>query len=149
MDGFGYTLTGGSAMHIAKMNAPARARLLQELFGTGTNDIGISYLRLSIGASDLSPETFTYNEMPTGQTDPDLKQFSIAKEMTDLVPVLKDIIAINVPKGSLRVIVSFGARVVERRQIKLIIKFLFVAITGRRSDIQTTAQTQETSFGRD
>lgn len=95
VDGFGYTLTGGSASLINGLPAAEKAALLKELFSAKGNGIGISYLRLSIGASDLSAETFTYNEMPAGQTDPDLKQFSIAKEMTDLVPVLKQIIAIN------------------------------------------------------
>ena len=53
IDGFGFTLTGGSALHMSNMSAPARAALLQELFGTGTNSIGVSYLRLSVGGSDL------------------------------------------------------------------------------------------------
>lgn len=95
IDGFGYTLTGGSASLINGLPKAEKAALLKELFSTTGNGIGISYLRLSIGASDLSAETFTYDEMPAGQTDPELKQFSIAKEMTDLVPVLKQIIAIN------------------------------------------------------
>ena len=95
IDGFGYTLTGGSASLIKALPDAKRAALLKELFSTEGNGIGVSYLRLSVGASDLSAETFTYDEMPKGQTDPELKNFSIAKEMTDLVPVLKEIIAIN------------------------------------------------------
>lgn len=34
MDGFGFTLTGGSAMHLSKMEKGARGKLLKELFGT-------------------------------------------------------------------------------------------------------------------
>ena len=34
MDGFGYTLTGGSAMLLRRMSAADRASLLQELFST-------------------------------------------------------------------------------------------------------------------
>ena len=33
IDGFGFALTGGSAQHFKSMNASARAKLLQELFG--------------------------------------------------------------------------------------------------------------------
>jgi glucosylceramidase len=95
IDGFGYTLTGGSATHINKMAQPQRDALLQELFGTDSASIGVSYLRISIGASDLSEEPFTYNDMPQGQTDPALQNFSIARERTDLIPVLKKIIAIS------------------------------------------------------
>jgi glucosylceramidase len=94
IDGFGYTLTGGSATHINRMAQPQRDALLQELFGTDSASIGISYLRVSIGASDLSEEPFTYNDMPQGQTDPTLQNFSIERERQDLIPVLKKIIAI-------------------------------------------------------
>jgi len=95
MDGFGYTLTGGSAGLINAMDDEAKEALLQELFSTAKNGIGVSYLRLSIGASDLSADTFTYNELPAGETDVNQDKFSIAKEMTDLVPLLKRIVAIN------------------------------------------------------
>jgi len=95
MDGFGYTLTGGSALHIAKMSAPARARLLQELFGTGTNDIGISYLRVSIGASDLDEKVFSYNDLPAGQTDEAMAKFDLGYDKKYLIPVLQEILKIN------------------------------------------------------
>jgi glucosylceramidase len=94
IDGFGFCLTGGSAQLINGMGS-AQTNLLNELFATGTGQIGISYLRISIGASDLSSSDFTYDDMPSGQTDNSLANFSISKEMTDLVPVIKKIIAIN------------------------------------------------------
>jgi glucosylceramidase len=95
IDGFGYTLTGGSAGLINALDEKAKDALLQELFSAKKNGIGVSYLRISIGASDLSTDNFTYNELPAGQTDINQDKFSIAKEMTDLVPVLKKILAIN------------------------------------------------------
>jgi len=95
IDGFGYTLTGGSAFLLNNMTATARAALLNELFGTGANSIGISYLRVSIGASDLSQTVFSYNDMPAGQTDPTLANFSLSKDTVDLIPILKEILAIN------------------------------------------------------
>lgn len=95
IDGFGYTLTGGSAALINALPSATKDDLLNELFRYDSTFIGISYLRISIGASDLSASTFTYDDMPTGQTDPALQQFSIDKEKTDLIPVLKKIIAIN------------------------------------------------------
>jgi len=95
IDGFGYTLTGGSAGLINAMDATSKEALLQELFSTKKNGIGVSYLRISIGASDLSSETFTYNELPAGETDINQDKFSISKELTDLVPILKQIVAIN------------------------------------------------------
>lgn len=95
IDGFGYTLTGGSATLINNLPAASKDALLKELFSTEEGAIGVSYLRVSIGASDLSASVFTYNERPAGQTDVNQDNFSIAAEMTDLVPILKKILAIN------------------------------------------------------
>src|SRR5262245_16115780 len=53
VDGFGYTLTGGSATLINKLPSAQKQSLLQELFGKTENSVGISYLRISIAASDL------------------------------------------------------------------------------------------------
>lgn len=95
MDGFGYSLTGGSAMLINSMSSSSRLTLLQELFGTGESSIGVSYLRVSIGASDLDATTFSYNDLPSGQTDVNLDNFSLNPDMANLVPVLNEILAIN------------------------------------------------------
>jgi len=95
IDGFGFCLTGGSASLINAMGSSQQTALLNELFATGTGQIGISYLRISIGASDLSASDFTYDDMPAGQTDVNLNNFSINAETTALIPVLKKIFAIN------------------------------------------------------
>jgi glucosylceramidase len=95
MDGFGYTLTGGSAMHISAMDAASRAALLQELFGTGANDIGVSYLRISVGASDLDEQVFSYNDLPAGQTDTNMEKFDLGYDKKYLIPVLQEILKIN------------------------------------------------------
>ena len=95
MDGFGYCLTGGSATLLHQMDAGSRAALLKELFADDAGSIGVSYLRVSIGASDLDPVVFSYDDMPTGQTDPTLAKFSLAPDQKDLIPVLKEILKIN------------------------------------------------------
>ena len=95
IDGFGYTLTGASAYLINHMSAANRTALLTELFASDSNSIRVSYLRLSIGASDLNTSVFSYNDMPAGQTDTNLQNFSLAPDQTDLIPVLKQILAIN------------------------------------------------------
>jgi glucosylceramidase len=95
VDGFGYTLTSGSATLISNLGS-AKPALLTELFGTASNSIGISYLRISIGASDLSSTVYTYDDMPAGQTDPTLANFSLDPDKgTGLIPLLKEITAIN------------------------------------------------------
>jgi len=95
IDGFGFTLTGGSANLINAMSATAKKKLLNELFGNKLNDIGISYLRVSLGASDLDAKVFSYNDLPLGETDIFLAKFSIAEDKKNLIPVLQQILAIN------------------------------------------------------
>jgi len=95
IDGFGYALTGGSAQHIVKMSAPARAALLKELFATNGDNIGVSYIRLSIGASDLNEKVFSYNDLPDGETDLEQAKFDLGPDKADVIPVMKEILAIN------------------------------------------------------
>ena len=95
VDGFGFTLTGGSALVINKMNPTDKKNLLNELFGNAATAISISYLRISIGASDLNDTPFSYDDVPNGQTDMSLANFSLNPDKTDLIPLLKEILAIN------------------------------------------------------
>jgi glucosylceramidase len=95
MDGFGFAMTGGSAELLMKMSAAKRAAVLKELFGTGAGSIGVSYLRLSIGASDMNEKVFTYDDMPAGETDPELKHFALGPDMANVVPVMKEVLRIN------------------------------------------------------
>ena len=95
VDGFGFSLTGGSAQVINSLNIDKKQALLQELFGANENAISINYLRISIGASDLDASVFSYNDLPAGQTDVNLTQFSLAPDMVNLIPLLKEILAIN------------------------------------------------------
>jgi glucosylceramidase len=95
MDGFGYALTGGSAMLIHHMDTTKRAALLHNLFTTEGDGIGVSYLRLTVGSSDMNDHVYSYDDLPEGQTDPDMVHFSLAPDEVDVIPVLKEILAIN------------------------------------------------------
>ncbi|CAF3556426.1 unnamed protein product [Rotaria sp. Silwood1] len=95
MDGFGYTLTGGSAMHLHNLDNTTRAQILQELFNTDKNNIGVSYLRLSIGASDLDEVVFSYNDLPPGEVDLNMTHFDLGHDRLHVIPILKEILAIN------------------------------------------------------
>jgi glucosylceramidase len=95
MDGFGFTLTGGSAQHLINMNDSARGAVLQSLFATDGNNIGVSYLRISIGASDLNEKVFSYNDLAEGETDLKMEKFDLGPDRADVIPVLKEILKIN------------------------------------------------------
>jgi glucosylceramidase len=100
IDGFGFALTGGSAQLMMRMSPGARAGLLHELFGSSGNGIRVSYLRVSIGSSDMNDHVFTYDDLPEGEKDAALEHFNLGPDLQDVVPVLKEILAIN-PKISI------------------------------------------------
>jgi glucosylceramidase len=83
IDGFGFTLTGGSAQLIYRLEPTKRALLLQELFGKN----GISVLRIGVGSTDLDSSVFSYEDEPG--------KFSLARSKSDLIPLLQEIININ------------------------------------------------------
>jgi glucosylceramidase len=95
IDGFGYALTGGSALHLHNLNDTVRAQTLQELFNTDKSNIGVSYLRISIGSSDLDAAPFSYDDLPAGETDRSMSHFDLGNARLHVIPILKEILAIN------------------------------------------------------
>jgi uncharacterized protein YjdB/O-glycosyl hydrolase len=92
MDGFGWCLTQASAEVISGLAATEQNNLLNELFNP-TTGLSSSMMRISIGASDLSNSTYSYNETPG---DVAMTNFSLAgPDLTYLVPVIKKILLIN------------------------------------------------------
>ena len=95
MEGFGFALTGGSAELLMKMTPARRSELLKRLFTTEGDAIGVSYLRVSIGSSDMNDHAYTYDDLPPGQTDPKLEKFSLAADESTVIPILKEILALD------------------------------------------------------
>src|ERR1700691_4742418 len=95
IDGFGFALTGGSAQLLIRMGATQRAALLKELFTTGDNAIGVSYLRVSIGSSDMNERVFSYDDLPLGETDVEMAKFDLGPDRADVIPVMKELLAIR------------------------------------------------------
>ena len=92
--GFGAAMTDASAQLLHTALAPAdRDALLAELFGA--DGLGLSFLRVPIGASDFSGEHYSLDDMPKGQTDPALAHFSMARPQAAQLPVLQAARAIN------------------------------------------------------
>lgn len=77
------------------LRPPARARLLDELFGPRGAHLG--FLRLPLGASDftVSPTPYTYDDVPPGQADPRLAHFSVAHDTAYILPALRAARALN------------------------------------------------------
>ncbi len=95
MVGFGASITDASADLIQQLPAHARAALLDELFGRDGDGIGLSFARLTIGASDFSRRHYTFDDTPDNAPDPTLAHFSIAPNLADVVPVTRAALAIN------------------------------------------------------
>jgi glucosylceramidase len=94
MIGFGAAMTDASAYLINNKLGSQRDAIMRELFGRNPG-IGLSFLRVPMGASDFSSTHYSYDDMPAGQTDSTLARFSIAVDRTDKLPALKQALAIN------------------------------------------------------
>jgi glucosylceramidase len=94
IDGFGFALTGGSAELLMKMSREARAKALRQVFATDGDHLGVSYLRVTIGASDLNSFVYSYDDLAPGETDFELKKFDLGADRKEVLPVLKEILAI-------------------------------------------------------
>jgi len=95
MDGFGASLTDSSAWLISqKLSEAQRAQLLEMLFDP-KKGIGLSILRQPMGASDFALQRYTYDDLPPGQTDPDMKLFSIDHDRAYIIPLLRQSLALN------------------------------------------------------
>lgn len=94
--GFGAAITEGSAWLIRNGMSPTqRDALMRELFTREGHGLGFELTRLTIGASDFSRRHYSLDDMPAGQTDPELKNFSLAPEREDVIPAVKQALALN------------------------------------------------------
>ena len=88
--GFGVAITGASCYNLWKMDKEARTAFLKDIYGK--DGLNLSVARISIGASDYSAELYTYDD-ECGDTS--LTHFSIERDLEYIIPVIKEIIAIN------------------------------------------------------
>ena len=94
MDGFGAALTESSAHLLMQLSATARTAALRSLFDPVTG-AGMDLVRLPLGASDFALSRYTYDDVPAGQTDPDLSRFTLGHDDAEIVPVLQEALRIN------------------------------------------------------
>ena len=94
--GFGASLTDSSAWLIQhKLDPQQRDALLKELFGREGTGLGLSFSRLTIGASDFSRHHYSLADTPDGKPDPELTHFSIDENRGDVIPVARAMLAVN------------------------------------------------------
>lgn len=89
MQGFGGAITDSSASVLYTLPAAQRAQVMASLFSPTTGD-GLDYLRQPIGASDMvATSAYTYDDVPAGQTDYSLRDFSVAHDQAQILPLLR------------------------------------------------------------
>lgn len=95
MDGFGASFTDSSAYLIHQiLSEEQREKLMIRLFHP-QDGIGLSVIRNPMGASDYARTVYSYNDLPEGETDPDLVRFSIAHDEEDVIPLTRKAIELN------------------------------------------------------
>jgi O-glycosyl hydrolase len=94
LEGVGASFTDSSAYLVwNKLSPQQRADLMQSLFSS--SGIHLSFLRQPMGGSDLALSNYTYDDLPGGETDPQMAQFSIDHDKAYIIPTLKAAIAAN------------------------------------------------------
>lgn len=95
MVGFGANITDASAWLIQQRMSPTqRKALLDDLFGKPPG-IGLSFTRLTIGASDFSRSHYSLDDVPAGESDFAMERFSIEPMRADVLPVVHEAQRIN------------------------------------------------------
>ena len=95
MHGFGAALTDASAQVLSALPDDKRKAIMAELFGRADGGLGLSFTRLTVGASDFSTSDYSYDDTPANAPDPQLRHFSIDPAKKYVLPRVREALAIN------------------------------------------------------
>ncbi len=89
MLGLGSSLEPSTCSNFSRMTAADRERTMEQLVSPSAG-MGMNLMRVCIGTPDFTGDSwYSYDDLPAGQTDPELKQFSIEKDRAYILPALK------------------------------------------------------------
>ena len=88
--GFGAAFTDASCYMFSQLSEDLRQQLFHELFHP--SELALNVCRTCIGASDYSTEVYSFDD---GESDPDLKRFSIEHDRRYLLPALRQARKVN------------------------------------------------------
>jgi len=90
IEGFGAAFTDTTGYNLNEVARPAaRTNVMKVLFTRGGSGIGLGFMRLPMGASDLARTQYSYDDQVAGLTDTNLTRFSIAHDLVDIVPLIR------------------------------------------------------------
>lgn len=95
MLGMGASFEHATCENLFKLTPEKREEVIRKLVHP-EEGIGMNLMRVCIGTSDFVGEPYySYCDLPEGETDPELKHFSIEKDRAYVLPVIKAAQAIN------------------------------------------------------
>lgn len=87
--GLGSSLEATTCFNLARLTPEAREQTLRKLLDR-RDGIGMNLMRVCIGSSDFTGDPwYSYDDLPTGETDSALDKFSIDKDRAYILPILK------------------------------------------------------------
>jgi glucosylceramidase len=93
--GLGASFEHATCENLARLSAGDRDEVIRRLVHP-EDGIGMNLMRVCIGTSDFTGQPwYSYNDLPEGETDPELKRFSIEQDRGIILPVLKKALALN------------------------------------------------------
>lgn len=96
VEGFGASFTDSAAYLLNKVATNwARTSTMNDLFTRNGNGIGLNFMRNPMGASDIARSQYSFDDLAAGQVDPNLQQFSIAHDQTDIIPIIQQAKQLN------------------------------------------------------
>lgn len=96
IDGFGAAFTDSANWLLYTQAQPAQyTSIMNDLFTRNGNGIGLSFMRIPMGASDIARSVYSFDDMPSGQSDPSLANFSIAHDQAYIIPVIQQAVSLN------------------------------------------------------
>ncbi len=97
IEGFGAAFTD-SAAYLLNEVAPKSGGLastMNDLFTRTGNGIGLSFMRIPMGASDIARSVYSFDDQPVGSTDLNLTGFSISHDEVDILPIIQSAKTLN------------------------------------------------------
>ena len=87
--GLGSSLEHSTCYNLSKLSEPEQEKAIESIVDPNKG-MGMDLMRICIGTADFTASPwYTYDDVPLGETDPELEHFSIDKDREYVLPILK------------------------------------------------------------
>lgn len=96
IDGFGAAFTDSAAYLLHEVAQKSQlTTAMNNLFTRSGSGIGLSFMRIPMGASDIARSVYSYDDQPVGTTDLNLTDFSVVHDQADIIPLILQAKSLN------------------------------------------------------